>query len=293
MPEDQWQTQDRPELRIVTDDLWERVQARRRQTDVILNGQRQAGRPLLRGRCAQLHSTALFSGFMTCGVCGKAINVVGSHLVNGVLYRYYGCAQASRNGATVCPNNIKVRLETADRMLLAGLQAELLCPETADYIVRRLAAELNELVDQRPQRREELERAKTAAEQKLKNLVAAVEAGAGTATLFQAIESRENELRSLAGQLAALNEPLEQRLAVVPTWVAQQLRDAAGLLSEIPDRAKAEFQRLGIRFELHPVYGEQDRPFLRAVGSGMFEDLAFSQYSALPTTGSSPRQSGP
>jgi hypothetical protein len=42
-----------------------------------------------------------------------------------------------------------------------------------------------------------------------------------------------------------------------------------------------------IRFELHPVRDEGERPFLRAVGFGDFEHLAFSQYSAFPPTATS------
>ena len=50
-----------------------------------------------------------------------------------------------------------------------------------------------------------------------------------------------------------MDEPLEHRLAVIPKWVRQQLEDAAGLLSEVPERAKTEFQRLGKRFIIHRI----------------------------------------
>jgi hypothetical protein len=52
-----------------------------------------------------------------------------------------------------------------------------------------------------------------------------------------------------------------------------------------------EFQRLGVDFVLHPVHDEGTAAFLRAVGSGNFEHLAFSQYAAFPTTSASHRQS--
>jgi hypothetical protein len=77
----------------------------------------------------------------------------------------------------------------------------------------------------------------------------------------------------------------------MPSWVAQQLADAAGLFAEVPERAKTEFQRLDIEFVLHPVRDKGQPPFLRAVGSGDFEHLAFSQYAAFPTTGSSHQRS--
>jgi hypothetical protein len=36
-------------------------------------------------------------------------------------------------------------------------------------------------------------------------------------------------------ELASLSEPLEQRLAVMPSWVEQQLADLVGLLSTHPN----------------------------------------------------------
>ena len=55
----------------------------------------------------------------------------------------------------------------------------------------------------------------------------------------------------------------------------------------MPERAKLDLQRLGVGFVLHPILDE-GAPFLRAVGSGDFEHFAFSQYTAFPTTVSSP-----
>ena len=113
-------------------------------------------------------------------------------------------------------NRPTIRVKVADAVLLAGLQAELLRPETIEYIIDQLTAALNALADQRPQARADLERAKAAAAQRVRNLIEAVEAGAGTTIVFQAIKDREAEMRALDSQLAALVEPLEHRLAVVP-----------------------------------------------------------------------------
>jgi site-specific DNA recombinase len=286
LPREPWHMHDRPELRIISDELWDRVQARRQMFDALLNKQRRANNALISGRNAKLYSSALFSGFMI-GVCGKAIKVVNSRPYKGRRYRYYGCAHAYRNGSTGCTNRLTIRVEAADRELLVGLQAELLRPGTVNYITDRLASALNALIDQRPNQREAIERAKAAAAQKLGNPVAAVEAGLGTTTIAEAIKTREKELRALESQRAALDEPLEQRLAVVPTWVRRQLEDAAGLLAEVPERAKHEFIRLGVSFVLHPKHEEGRPSFLRAVGSGDFEHLAFGSHPAFPATDAS------
>lgn len=111
--------------------------------------------------------------------------------------------------------------------------------------------------------------------------------------MFAAIQDRENELRVLESQQAAIDAPLDDRLAVLPTSVRQQLEDAAGLLRDVPERAKTHFQALGIRFTLHPILKEVPRPFLRAEGHGDFERLAFRHFTDFTTTDRSDHRSIP
>jgi hypothetical protein len=68
----------------------------------------------------------------------------------------------------------------------------------------------------------------------------------------------------LGATLADLDAPMHQRLAVMPAWVRQQLEDLVGLLSETPERTKAEFQRLGMRVTTTPTVAENARLFYRA-----------------------------
>jgi hypothetical protein len=125
------------------------------------------------------------------------------------------------------------------------------------------------------------------AQTKVRHLIAAVEAGTSSLAILAAINAREAELRAMDATVSALDEPIEHRMTVIPTWVRTQLHDAAGLIGESPERARAEFLRLGINFTLHPVL-DNGTPFLRAVGSGQFEHLAFNE--TLLTSGrSSPR----
>ena len=56
----------------------------------------------------------------------------------------------------------------------------------------------------------------------------------------------------LDARLIELQEPLQQRLAVMPTWVPQQCDNIVSLLSETPERAKAEFHQLGLRVTMQP-----------------------------------------
>jgi site-specific DNA recombinase len=278
VPRDQWHVQERPELRIVSDDLWARVQERRAEVRTAFG--LKDGRTLAVGRNAALHSTHLFSGFLRCGGCGGAITVVSG----GYGSPRYGCARSWKNGHAVCGNRITIRAKIADAHLVAGLRAELLRPETVHYVTAALTKELNLVINERPKAKRAIEDSLKDARRRLANLVLAVEDGSGSTALLEAMKAREADVRRLEGTLSALDEPLERKLAVMPTWVRQQLEDTAGLLSEAPERAKAEFKRLGVAFTLHPVYSDVGRPFLRAEGTSDFAHVISGQYLPSSTT---------
>lgn len=88
-PESEWVRVDAPELRIVPDDLWERVQARRADRRFCLTGSVHGARPKY-----------LLTGLCVCGKCGGRY-VVQYHR-RGV--RHYGCAPHYDRGPTVCDN---------------------------------------------------------------------------------------------------------------------------------------------------------------------------------------------
>jgi site-specific DNA recombinase len=270
VPRDQWHMQERPELRIVSDELWQRC--RQRAAEVRQAFDLKPGKSLVRGRNAALHSRHLFSGFMRCGVCGGAITSVSG----GGGSPRYGCSRSWRDGSDVCRNRLTVRAKVADPALLAGLRAELLRPETVQYVTDALAVELNRVIDQRPALRATAEEALRDARRKLENLVAAIEGGATATSLLEALHTREGDAKRLQAELDALSEPLEQKLRVMPTWVRQQLANAAGLLSATPERSKAEFRRMGVSFVLHMAENAAGLPFLRAEGATDFARLLSS-----------------
>ena len=136
-----------------------------------------------------------------------------------------------------------------------------------------LAQRLNALLDERPRRRAARLAERERVARKVAQLVRAIEPGSGGVSLLAALADREAELRELDLNLSELDEPLEQRLAVIPGWVRQQVSDVADLLSESPERAKREFRRLRVAFTVSPVVDQSPRPFLRAVGTTDFSAI--------------------
>jgi site-specific DNA recombinase len=275
---------DRPDLQIISDELWAKAQARRHATRIVNEQRRQAGSNLISGRVGALHGTALFTGVMRCSACGGSISIVNSRTVNGVVYSYYGCYNAHRNGAAGCSNRVTARAEHADPILLSRIQSELTRPETVDYVVGQLTDPLGKLSERTPGQREALVGRREQTKQKVQRLLAALEEGAATATLLPQLQARENELASLESEIQALTAmPVRKRREPKPAWVKRQLADAAELFKHDMPTAKAALTRLGISFTVTPVYDENrgNRPFLRADGATDLTAALFGAHGRL------------
>jgi DNA invertase Pin-like site-specific DNA recombinase len=258
LPRHQWHILDRPDLRIVEQELWRSVQQRHAEVRATLPT--IGTRRLMRGRNAALYSPHVFSGFMTCAECGASISIQSTHRDRSPRY---GCTRSWRNGPTSCRNRLTISAPVLERNLLAGLQAELVKPATIRHIADALATELSRRTDDRPSRETELKAAREQAARAIRRLVAAIEDGAPAAALTTRIRERETELQRLDRGLAELSEPWDDRLAVMPTWVEQQLQDLVGLLGESVERTKAELRRIQLSVKLQPVR-RQGRAFYRA-----------------------------
>jgi len=293
VPAEDWKTVGHPELRIISDDLWQRVQRRLQQLQPNTARPRQPGRNLLRGRSGAVHGRSLFSGFLRCGQCGGSVTIVSKHPYHGRVYAYLGCTSYARNGSAVCVNRVTARVEDAEHALLAGVQAEVTRPETLAYIVANLSTAFTDAIAARPTRREALSAQREEVALKITRLVSVVEAGMATTAVLQQLRARENELTRLDAALAELDTPVTpERLTVIPSWVKQQVSDVVNLLQDRPERVRAELSRLGIRFTVYPVVDvpEGQRPYLRAVGEGDFEALVGTN-APFPFSGRSRLQS--
>ena len=120
-PKQEWRIIERPELRIVSDELWTAVRARMEKP------RREGGS---RGRSAAPRT--LFGGLMRCGHCGGAIIAVDQ--------RCYGCAARKDRGPAVC-NGMTARRRDVDERLLSVVKEELLAPG-AIVEVQRLVGEV-------------------------------------------------------------------------------------------------------------------------------------------------------
>ena len=107
-PQAEWRVVARPELRIVSEELWQAVRERMSKPRA-LGGKK--------GRGAAMRT--LFGGALVCGKCGGAVVAVDALC--------YGCAAHKDRGPSIC-SGISARRVDVDRRLLSVLRDDLLSP---------------------------------------------------------------------------------------------------------------------------------------------------------------------
>jgi site-specific DNA recombinase len=123
-PQGEWQTRQAPELRIVSDALWQRVRGRYVP---------HLGR---RGKGASPR-TLFGGGMLSCHACGAAVVAINA--------ARYGCSARKDRGPAVCPSGATVLRQVLDTRLLGELRRELLAPAALAELqreVQRLVAQM-------------------------------------------------------------------------------------------------------------------------------------------------------
>ncbi len=234
-PETEWVHTDVPDLRIVSDELWNQVQVRRKV-------QRRYHRPQ-GGRPARY----LFTGLLVCKVCG-------SHYV-AKTRNYYGCASNINRGASICPNTRLVRRDVLEERILRAVEERVFSPEAVAYLTRQANAALQRLVRQRATtdgRRQGLETNLAQARAELGNVTAAIRQGIITPTTKAMLEDAEARVARLETSLADLPDLPTKAVAVIPSVIAAHLKDLRGMVVRDTERARAILRDLLGEITLQP-----------------------------------------
>ncbi len=113
-----------PRLRIISDELWERVKLRQSA---------QASRPTsAKTSTAGRPASSLLSGLLVCGECGSRFVARNQ--------RSYQCASRIYSGPSACSNQIVVPREGAEAAIVNYLAVDLLSPEAIEIAKREYQA---------------------------------------------------------------------------------------------------------------------------------------------------------
>jgi DNA invertase Pin-like site-specific DNA recombinase len=181
-PRHEWMVEERPELRILPDDLWAAARARMDGGRMGNGGKGSGPRP-----------RTLLGGLMKCGICGGAVIAINSHK--------YGCGIHKDRGASVC-TGVSVGRTATERRLMAVVRAELLAPAA----VVKLRKEVGVVLARRQRTAAEASCAAKAAlaglDKEIARLVDAIAAMGHSEALTARLKAAEANRMELASRLA-------------------------------------------------------------------------------------------
>jgi len=192
-PSEDWIVRNVPQLRIVDDQLWERVQTRL--------GNIRSSEPIAKARKTKFwirrRPRHFLTGKMVCGVCGRLAAPIGKD--------YIACSAARRQGT--CTNRASLRRSKIETWILEALRNQLMAPDLVEEFVRSFNEESNRTRRERDSRRVGLVRELKEIAGRIDTLLEAVASGAlrgsSVQTKLETLEARQTGLeRELAGSKA-------------------------------------------------------------------------------------------
>jgi hypothetical protein len=192
--EKNWIRVDAPDLRIITPELWEKVQSRLAKT-------KGKGRSGIRDQ----DSKYLLTGMARCAHCGGPMTIVGAdyHRRKG---RFYGCSYYRSRGTSICSNSLLAEQELLDQTVLKSIEEALTEEMLKVAVEKALIKHRSQAIDQ-VGARAKIERELSLVEAHLNNLVDAVANGRKEPALFERIANEESRKRTLIAESERLALP--------------------------------------------------------------------------------------
>lgn len=262
VPQEQWDTREAPELRIISDELWDKVQAVRSQK-VTVGVQKTGG--MSRTEASRRY---LLSNLMNCGICDGGIHVVTSNPTR------YGCSSHRNRGKDACTNAFTIRQVELERTFVSALAHKLRAEDLREELIRSLHGYLAE------QAHLQVEADKAALEQRDEmianrakylrhqtNLLQAIREGGGCRSLYEDLKEVEGKIARIDECLAVGEGPPVKPITIdeVRDFVNEHAHRFEGLLMGSAEQLKAEFQRRIRSITLTPGIDEQG-PFYSVAG---------------------------
>ena len=245
-PKNDWQTVDMPGLRIVSQELFDTAQSRKRACGQKHPNQQRRPRHML-------------SGLLRCGACGAGMSTNGKDNSGRIRIR---CSAATESGS--CHDAKTFYLKTVESAVLAGLENEMRHPQVIAEYVRTYHEERKRLSAKANAKRAHLELRFGELNREIERLVDAIAKGHGDPAVLGPRSSALNEERKqVALELSvepAVNDTISLHPAVLARYKEQlvELQDALSKGINAGDSEAAEAIR-GL-VETVTVFRDPSRP---------------------------------
>jgi site-specific DNA recombinase len=248
-PRDQWIEEEVPELRIVPQQLWDKVQARLLDlANSPTSKAIKAGQFWLKRRPRHI-----LTGLVACGHCGDSMAVIGKD--------YLRCSRAHRSAG--CGHVKLVRRSILERIVFDALRTNLMAPDLVAEFIREVHAEVNRQRSQVHTEKAALESRLKKVEQQLEGLITAISEGlrgpgiqgrldaleAEKATLRLELQNPQTALVLLHPNLAEMYQKKVQALEVALSQPDQR-DEAFAILRSLIERVEVKQAADGLEVEL-------------------------------------------
>jgi len=244
-PESEWVRRHDEALRIVSDELWESVQARRRSLDGIPVFPRRADGRLQGGVPGQTSSRAshLLGGLLACGTCGGAFFAVTRGSV-------YGCGWHRDRGPDVCASRLRVRRTEIEDRVLDALRTRVFTEEMIAPAVDRAIGKLVERL--RGPNAEAARKRLRELEHEIENATQLAIRAGNVEAVARALQTLEAERVDCERRIEA-SRPIVLDPSVLRARVARYAADLRSALDRAPEAGRSVLQRLlaGRRIAVH------------------------------------------
>ncbi|MEP3040720.1 MAG: recombinase family protein [Roseibium sp.] len=219
-PASKWEVTSVPELRIISDDLWDAVKTRQQLVAT------EMPRDVNGNALNRLHrKTHLLSGLVICGQCGGPMAITA----NG----RYGCS-AYRSSRS-CNNARTIPRVEVERRVLSGLRQRLFDTNLVGEFVHEFEHQVRQLrksqVDQAQVDRKRLVEIDT----QIDRLVDAIAAGTATTSVTERIRQLEREQTELRTQVGLITE--NENVVTIPNVATVYKRRIECLIDGLSDKA--------------------------------------------------------
>ncbi len=255
-PMNEWIVTEDTSLRIVSQDLWDRVQ---RRNDVVAN-QFGTGRPGLLKRSASV--PYIFSGILKCGICGANLAIVEGRGKASSRVGMYGCPHHRNRG--ICSNNVVQRRDEIEDVLLAGLRDRLMQPNAVAYAVSRIEAAWANEPPQPTNAIADQDCKAANLEEQLNNIADAIARSGGSNFLLERLRRTERELEVLHKMSSCNTQRPQHRLdsAWLQRRVSEEISDLSTLLNEDPLRARLQILQHVSEIKMSPTTTGEKRHYV-------------------------------
>ena len=203
-PESEWITKDVPELRIVSDELWQ--EAKNKQSKLDRKYLRNAKRPKY-----------LLAGLLECGSCGGGYSKTNSER--------YGCSNAKNKGETVCTNRKTIKQVDLEDYVLEGLKDRLMRPDLIELYCEEYHRHLDQLIADQEKLKQSQLRERTKFIKERDNLIQAIKDGLPASMVQDDLKRVSEQLESIEKAMLDAAEPPRPLLDTSAATRYQELVD--------------------------------------------------------------------